>query len=319
MKKIQLLILLLPFIAFGHPGVGIVKDSKGNIFYTDLHQVWKISNGAKKIVVPNVHTHELWIDANDNLYGENDIYEQAANKFYHYLWVYTPNGTIDTVLGMRESYINQDYSLARDGQGNEYYIKQFLTQPDTNHIYKRTPERRESVFATGNFKGVTWLHPQKNGTLLFILHNNLYRVDTSGKSFLIKEAIANKSPSFAFSGNSTTIWGVWEDDHQNVYAAVFSDQKVKRIDSAGNMSDYYTSKGNWAPLHGVFDDNDRLWVLESSDKNDVRVTLVEANSTPISNNRQTASFYYYVLGFFLCGFLVLYLVVRNYRKYQKGN
>lgn len=278
--KILLLVILLPLTALTHPGVGIVKDSKGNIFYTDLKQVWKITNGVKRIVVPNVHSHELYIDANDNLYGDNEIYEQASGKFYHYLWVYRANGTIDTVVGMKQSYINQDYSLARDKQGTEYYIKQFLKNPNTNHIYKRTPGGRESVLATGNFKGVTWLHPQKNGTVLFVSNNNLYRVDASGKVRIIKQAIANKSPSFKFSGNSKTIWGVWEDDRQNVYAAVFSDQKVKKIDAAGNMTDYYTSKGNWAPLHGVFDNNNRLWVLEGSDKNEVRVTMIETKKLP---------------------------------------
>lgn len=69
MKKLFFLIFLLPAIGQAHPGVGIVKDSKGNIFYTDLKQVWKISNGIKAVVLPNVHTHELYIDKNDNLYG----------------------------------------------------------------------------------------------------------------------------------------------------------------------------------------------------------------------------------------------------------
>lgn len=104
MKNLLFIIVLFPFIAHAHPGVGIVKDSKGNIYYTDLKQVWKITNGNKIVIVPNVHTHELYVDQNDNLYGEGGYFENKANKFYHYLWVYRPNKQIDTVLGMKEAY-----------------------------------------------------------------------------------------------------------------------------------------------------------------------------------------------------------------------
>lgn len=51
-------------------------DSKGDVYFTDLKHVWKLApDGKKNIVVSNVHTHELWIDANDNLYGEHLWYE----------------------------------------------------------------------------------------------------------------------------------------------------------------------------------------------------------------------------------------------------
>ena len=76
MKKLLLIIILLPFIGQAHPGIGIVKDSKGSIYYTDLKQVWKITNGNKTVVVPNVHTHELYVDKNDDLYGEGGYYDE---------------------------------------------------------------------------------------------------------------------------------------------------------------------------------------------------------------------------------------------------
>ena len=276
--------ILFPFIGQAHPGVGIVKDSKGNIYYTDLKQVWKIINGNKTVVVPNVHTHELYVDKNDNLYGEGGYYDEKANKFYHYLWVYRPNGQIDTVIGMKEDYAHQDFSLARDKKGNEYYIKRFLVpHTDTNRIYRKSPDEKETIFAFGNFKNVNWLHPQDDGSLLYVFNNAIYRVDGLGNIRLVKEHIGNTKPSFKFSGNSILIWGVWQDNAKNIYAAVFSDQTVKKIDTNGNMTNIYKSKRNWAPLHGVFDNDNKLWVLESSDKNDVRVTLAE--TTPIATDK----------------------------------
>ena len=64
-----------------HPGVGIVQDSAGNIYYTDLKQVWKLApDGKKSVAVPNVHTHELCLDGEDNLFGEHLWYEGDATK-----------------------------------------------------------------------------------------------------------------------------------------------------------------------------------------------------------------------------------------------
>ena len=277
MKKLYIL-LMFPLIVQAHPGIGIVKDSKGNIYYTDLQKVWKITNGNRAVIIPDVHTHELYVDNNDNLYGEGGYYDEKSSKFYHYLWVYRANGKIDTVIGMKEAYVHQDFSLARDKSGNEYYVKRFLVpHTDTIHIYRKSPGKTETIFATGNFKNVNWLHPQDDGGLLYVVNNAIYRVDSSGNISLVKDQVGNEKPSFKFSGNNITMWGVWQDNAKNIYAAVFSDQAVKKIDANGNIKIVYKSSGNWAPLSGVFDNNNRLWVLEGSDKNDVRVSLAESN------------------------------------------
>ncbi len=276
--KLLLLLLLFPMLVQAHPGVGIVTDSKGAIYYTDLQRIWRIQGGTKTVVVPGVHTHELYIDSRDQLFGENERYEAGSSKFYHYLWRYRPNGQIDTVRAETEAYVQQDFSLARDQQGNQYYTKQFLVRQDTTHIYKRTPEGVETVLARGQFKGVVWLHPQKDGSVLYVSSNTLYRVDTAGRIQLIKKGLGSSTPSFSFSRNSITIWGAWQDRYQDYYVAVFSDGAVKKIDAAGNMSVVYRSNGNWAPLHGVFDREGRLWVLEGSDRNEVRVTRVSSPS-----------------------------------------
>lgn len=62
---------LFPVFSTAHPGVGIVCDRVGNIFYTDLKNVYKIAqNGERTIAVAHVHTHELAPDLADNLYGD---------------------------------------------------------------------------------------------------------------------------------------------------------------------------------------------------------------------------------------------------------
>jgi hypothetical protein len=47
---------------FAHPGIGIVADNHGNVFYTDLRPVRRMSrDGQREGAVRNVHAHELYI------------------------------------------------------------------------------------------------------------------------------------------------------------------------------------------------------------------------------------------------------------------
>lgn len=282
MKKLWLLLLLFPVVTAAHPGIGIVKDSKGNIYYTDLEQVWKIRHSNRTIAVPGVHTHELYMNRNDHLYGEHLSYAgEGSNKYYHYLWMLQPDGTLDTLLGPVQAYVGTNYSLARDREGNEYYIK----QTDSSRIFKKVFAKKEVVFAEGNFGGVTWLHPQKNGSVLLIQKNTVYRIDSGGRQTIIAKSIAGQNPTFKFAASNRMAWGVWQDDAENVYVAVFSDQVIKKIDPQGTVTAIYKSAGNWTPLHGVFDNNNQLWILESSDKNEVRAVLANSFGQPIKQEK----------------------------------
>jgi hypothetical protein len=274
MKYLFLFSMLISIDSFAHPGIGIVKDSKNNLYYTDLVQVWKITNGKKTIVVPGVHTHELYLDKNDNLFGEGGYYDDRSEKFYHYLWVLHPDGIIDTVIGMREAYINMDFSFAKDRFGNEYYTKAYIKVPDSVHIFKRTPGGFETILASGNFKGVKWLNVQENGSLFFVNKNTLYEMDSSGSVRTIKKDVASQKPSFPIF-KDPMLWGVWKDNTNNIYVAAFSDQAIKIISPDGTMTEVFKSPAHWTPLHGVFDNSGRLWVLETSDKNEVRVSAAD--------------------------------------------
>jgi hypothetical protein len=283
MRKLLLLFILAPLVVFCHPGIAIVKDSKGNIYYSDLFKIYKISKGKTTVILPDIHTHELYVDAEDNLIGE-DLHYDGTSKFYHTLWRLNPSGKLDTLVNRKEAFISVDYAIARDNKDNEYYIKAFSTNSDTTHIYKRSVDGKETLLATGNFKGVTWLHPQDDGSILYVHHNNVYRLTSDGNTHLIAKKIGNEKPSFPFSGNSITVWGAWQDAAENVYVAVFSDQTVKKISPSGKVSDYYKSDGNWAPNHGVFDNNGQLWLLESNDKNEIRA--IQANPQQNASERQ---------------------------------
>ena len=307
MKRFFLLILLLPVTLWAHPGIAIVADSKGNIYYSDLQQVYRISDGKKTVAVPNVHTHELYIDAADNLYGEHQS-NTSDDRFFHYLWVLHPDGRLDTVISQRAAFEQIDFSLARDRQGNEYYTKQFIRQRDTAHIYKKAPGGQETVLARGNFKGVSWLHPQNDGSLLFARGNEVYRMTADGAARVLATNIAAANSSFSDWKMGPILYGLWQDSLKNVYVAVFSDQVVKKIAADGTVSERYHSPGRWTPIQGVFDGSGQLWVMETNDKNETRVVKVPAlvkgtSTTDDSFSVALIAILIAVGGFFLYRFL----------------
>ena len=54
---LTLLALVYTHELSAHPGIGIVMDSQGNVFYTDLTHVWKIDPaGERTIAVENVQS-----------------------------------------------------------------------------------------------------------------------------------------------------------------------------------------------------------------------------------------------------------------------
>ena len=107
-----------------HPGIGIVMDSKGNVFYTDLEHVWKITpDGQRTIAVEKVHTHELYLDEDDNLYGEHEWYEgEATDKWGNYVWCLSNSGMLEESIPPVEGFLDNS-TLIRDDNGNSYYSK----------------------------------------------------------------------------------------------------------------------------------------------------------------------------------------------------
>ena len=177
-----------------------------------------------------------------------------------------------------------------------------------------SPGRQELILATGSFKGVSWLHPQADGSLLYVFQNGLYRMYQSGQINLLAKNLASGHSTFKLADASRTVWGAWQDDTGNVYVAVFSEQVVRSIDRAGAMIDYYRSPEGWTPTHGVFDSHGRLWVLECSEKNEVRVVQATVSGNKL---KQGKIFPILTLLWIAVGALclaALYLIIRKARR-----
>ena len=275
--------LLAFHLVIAHPGIGIVKDSKGNIFYTDLQQVWKISPGGKKtIAVHNVHTHELYMDANDDLYGEHNWYNgERLNTWGSYAWCLRSNGKLDTVVAIKEGFL-ENYSFVRDAEGNQYWAEGF------KRIQKKTPDGKISTISEGKFKDIRWMHATANGSLYFIDQLGLYEIDKAGKVQLIAKDVS-KPPGADLRSQRHSTFGIWLDKEQNIYVAIFSQKAVKKISPGGTITDFIHSQTPWAPTGGLFDDEGNLWLMECNTQNEIRVRTVNQKELKAFPSKATIS------------------------------
>ncbi len=274
-KLFNLLIinLLSIFFATAHPGIGIVKNSKGEFFFSDLNQIWKVSADGKnkKIVIPKVHSHKLFIDDKDNLYGEHLWYEgEQSNKWGHFVWKYDAKGKFSKEISDTEGFLS-NYSFTRDEAGNMYWIEQGKTE---GILMKKTKKGEVSIVQTIKTVDVRWEFCQKDGTFYYIDDNDLYRI-IDKKVSLIAQDLDDIKGNDASRKPNHNIYGIWDDAKGNIFVAVREKNEIRKVSPAGKISIIYKSSLNWEPTGGVIDNNNKLWVLENNAINEVRV--VKAN------------------------------------------
>jgi hypothetical protein len=317
MKKLLVISywLLASSISEGHPGIGIVKDSKGNIYYTDLSKVWKISlDGNKTIIVSGVHTHELYIDNDDNLYGEHLWYNgESQNTWGHYVWCLRNNGELMKEINPTEGFPS-NYSFARDSSGNMYWVERFTT----SKIMKKTKSGEIIKLVEGKFGFIGWLTCTKNGSLYFTENNKLHKLYPEGKSDsyrmeTLADYIGSKSTDFSMMGRNYDSYGIWTDAADNVYLAMIDSKKIIRIGTDRKPQTILTSNSLWTVCSGIFDNNGNMWVLENSVSNEVRARKISKED--MAGNKTVSRFTIYphllITLFTIAGIVLLFFGAKS--------
>ncbi len=283
MKTLFLAIIALLYLgqsaSFAHPGIGIVLDSKGNVFYTDLKHVWRITpDGKRSIVVRNVHTHELYIDPQDNLFGEHLWYEgERTDKWGHRVWRLSSDGKLTDLIPARQGFLDDydDFHFVHDGTGTAYWVH----RGDTTAIKKRSPEGKVTTIATARFQNVRWMTVTPQGIVYLVDLHDLVRVAPDGTVRTIVRNLAENRRSFLLTTDIHAIMGLWTDSQGSVYAAVFSDRAVKKVKGDGKVEVFARSPFGWKPTSGVTASNGDTYILECSTTNAVRVRCIRSNGT----------------------------------------
>jgi sugar lactone lactonase YvrE len=261
-------LLLFAVPLFAHPPVSVVFDSRGNVYYSDLEQVWQVApDGTKRVAVPHVHTHELYVDAQDNLYGEHLWYEgERIDKWGHYVWRRDASGRVTKVIPNREGF-RTDYSFVRDRAGNMYFAKD-------KTVIRRTPAGRNEVLASSGFRDIRWMTVTPDGTLYFTDAGDVVRITPDKRLTRIARNLAHTNVLRPLVSLQHALQGIWTDRAGNVYIADSANARVIRVAPDGVVKSVAQSMPPWSPSGGAFDRSGRLWLLEFTPTNQVRVRRV---------------------------------------------
>lgn len=261
-----------------HPGTGIVRDSRGNVYYTDLARVWRISPaGERSVAVPNVHTHELYVDSLDNLYGEHLWYEgERTDRWGHRVWRLSPDGSLTDFIPARRGFRDDhdEFHFDQDRRGRTYWFD----RGDRSALRRRDTDGRV-ITLVADIRDAGRMTVTSDGIVYYLDGKGLRSVDERGNVSLLARNLSGRRPTEDLKGDSHNIMGLWTDAGKNVYLAVLGGRVVKRVDPGGRVTEVVRSERPWGPTGGLVDPSGDLWLLESSDSNAVRVRRIRSGQT----------------------------------------
>ena len=257
-----LLLLLAATPALAHPGVGIVRDRLGNVYYTDLVHVWRIApDGRKSIAVRDVHTHELAIDSAGVLYGEDNRY-LGGDRYRHRIWRRTPDGRVEDVIPWRDGFW-REYGFVRDANGATYWAS---CPERVCTIHRRAPDGLTSAVVprTPLSGTVQWLAPAPGGELFVLDAGALKRLGPTGELRTLTAALGSAP------------MGMWPEPDTSVLVAVYGRRAVICVAPSGKITTVARVPAPWGPSGVLRAPDGALWILEYSTANEARVRRVTA-------------------------------------------
>jgi len=271
-------VLSLAKVVTAHPPVSVVMDSRGFVYYSDLQNVWRISpTGTRTIAVIGVHTHQLYLDAENRLYGEDATNDDATGQPYHRVWRLDPDGTLTDVIPRRAGYLWDygDFGFVHDRMGVAYVLQHFggpalVRVGATGKVTRTTLPRPEPGFAL----------PTPDGRVVITAGRDLLRADTRREIATVWKAnLSRLTPRVVEVEDRHALLGLWLDREGRVYVASYAGAAVIRIDHDGNESVFARSPEGWAPSGGMVGPDESLWLLELSLTGQVRVRRVMTDGT----------------------------------------
>lgn len=240
--------------ALAHPGWGLVRDPvRRTVYYTDLVRVWKIdSAGRRSVAVPDVHTHELRLDAQGNLYGED--LENSGDRWRNRVWRLSPDGRLTDVIPWRPGF-REDYGFVADASGALYWT-QCSVEADRCVVKRRTTNGQVSAVGRGRSfaRPLNFLASDGAGGVLLADGNSVLRltpVDT------FASAIRNATRT----NDRFAIMGFHPRPSGEITIAAFEDRTVVRLTPARPPQVLYRAEGPWRPS-AVLESADGLWITE---------------------------------------------------------
>lgn len=254
-----------------HPSWGIVVDRQGQVYFSDLKTIWKIDAQGKLSVfrAGRDHTHDLNIDEAGNLYGAENSYDPATQRFFSAIWKMTPAGSFSYLLAPTDN-PPQGTSVWRDRDGNMYHITHFPERELL--VLKRTPNGVVTALV-GSSNAVRNYHQGvpysvggmvfgADGALYFVHGANVSKLTTSGTLTPLVRNVVVENASENLAGGSP-LFGIAVDAQGNVFVADWGNRRVLKITPDGRITTLIRAEESWFPT-GVAVRGGDLYILEES-------------------------------------------------------
>lgn len=253
-----------------HPAVSVVRDSRGNVYYSDITRIWRLTpSGEHTVFVPQVHTHELAVDSADRLLGEHLWYDSSRREpWVHYLWRATPDGRVEKLTADTPGF-RRDHGFAVDHLDRAHWVDR---SPENGAaILRRERDGRMTPLArSAALRNVRWLTCAPDGTVYLINDAHLVRVTADGRTQLLARNLAET----AAADPSHMVMGLSADDTGTVHVAVAELGVVKRVASDGVVTVVARSATPWKPSGILAARDGTLWILEYEPGNAMRLRHV---------------------------------------------
>lgn len=268
--------------AMAHPPFGLVVDPTGNIYFSDLETVWRLSPDGQlsvfRAAVPETHVHELALAPDGAIEGDQNHYDPATERFYTGLWRRTPTGEEQQVVSLTER-PPPGAGVWQDLAGNRY-VTQWISNDDRRtQLLRRRPDGRTEVLfdETGGSARPAGTSAASVGGIAFGSDGSLY--------FAAGSLLRRKSPDGNVTiiydgGTGSSLRGLAAMPDGGALAADMNAKSVLAVEADGTANILYRETAAWLPTAVALADR-RLFVLEANADpydHENRVRLIEVKN-----------------------------------------
>lgn len=263
--------VLLPARAQAHPAWGIAVDRQGQVYFSDLKTIWKIdAQGELSIFrAGKDHTHDLNVDDAGNLYGAENSYDPATERFFSAIWKMTAAGSFSYLLDPTD-HPPIGTSIWKDCDGNAYHVANY---PEGKLlVLKRTLNGNVTV-VVGNSNAARNYHqgvPYSAGGMAFGADGSLYFTHGSNVSKVTSGGILTPLARNVVVENASggrpersPLFGIAVDAEGNALVADHGNRRILKIAPDGQLSTLVRAEEPWFPT-GVARRGSELYILEES-------------------------------------------------------